>query len=260
VADRRVKITTVVLAGGPPDELAAHTPGAPNKAFIDIAGVPLVARTLQALRATPQVGRIIVVAPSQAHGSRALELADECRADGRKIRDSLASGLRDLPPDDDVLVSTSDLPVLTPEAIADFIARARAANADITYGCLEKRTHAARFPEVPHTWARLRDGTYCGGGFVTIKPRAYPALASFIERLGHARKNPLQLASLFGWDVLAKFAVRRLSIADAERRASRLVGAPVRAVVSPYAETAVNVDRLSDIALAERLIAANASV
>ena len=107
---------------------------------------------------------------------------------------------------------------------------------------------------MPHTWARLRDGTYCGGGFIAIKPRVMPSLQRFIERLGAARKNPLQLASLFGWDVMLRFALRRLSVASAERRASQLLGAPVRAIVSPYAETAVNVDRVSDVALAERLL------
>jgi len=32
----------VVLAGGPHDELAARTPGAPNKAFVEIRGATLV--------------------------------------------------------------------------------------------------------------------------------------------------------------------------------------------------------------------------
>ena len=108
---------------------------------------------------------------------------------------------------------------------------------------------------------RLRDGTYCGGGLMSIKPRIYPQLERFIERLGHARKNPLQLASLFGWRIVARYVLRRLSIEQAEHRASEMLGAPVRAIVSPFAETAVNVDRVSDLELAERLIAirANAS-
>ncbi len=54
--------------------------------------------------------------------------------------------------------------------------------------------------------------------------------------------------------MLARFAIGRLAIAQAEARASAILGAPVRAVVSPYAETAVNVDRVSDVALAERLV------
>lgn len=247
-------VTTIVLAGGPHDELAAHTPGAPNKAFVEIGGVTLVERTLRALRASPSVGRIIVVAPVAAHRSHALAIADECRPDGERIRDSLRSGLRDLPPDTDVLVSTSDLPVLTVPAIEDYIARALSVDADLTYGCIERRVHLAMFPKVPHTWAPLREGTYCGTGFITMRPRVFPSLERFIEQLGQARKNPLHLARLFGMGVLLRFALRRLSIAQAEARASSVIGAPVRAVISPFAEIGVNVDRVSDIDLAESLL------
>ena len=254
------RINAIVLAGGPYDELAARTPGAPNKAFVEIAGVTLVERTLRALRSAPSVRHIIVVAPRQTHGTAPLALADECRPDGERIRDSLRSGLRDLPRDEDVLVSTSDLPVLTTESIEDYIARAYGSDADLTYGCLEKRVHMAKYPQVPHTWAPLSDGTYCGTGFITIRPRVFPSLERFIEQLGRARKNPLHLARLFGMNVLLRFALRRLSIEQAEARASQVIGARVRAVVSPYAEIGVNVDRVSDIALAESLLSAQSEL
>lgn len=243
----------LVLAGGPFDDLAAHTPHAPNKAFVEIAGVTLVERTLRALRDAKSIGRIIVVAPPSAHTHPAVALADELRPDGVHIRESLHSGLADLDSNAAILVSASDLPILTPEAIDDYVARALATGADLTYGCIEKRVHMAKYPEAPHTWARLRDGTYCGTGFVTLRPRVWPALEQVIERLGEARKNPVKLASLFGWRVLWRFALRRLTIAQAEARASYVIGAKVRAVVSPYAEIGINVDRVSDIALAEKL-------
>lgn len=248
-------MNAIVLAGGPRDDVAAHTPGAPNKAFVEIAGVTLVERTLRALRAAPSVGRIVVVAPPETHALPALSLADEVRPDGERIRDSLRSGLAGLPPEEDVLVSTSDLPVLSVESIEDYIAQARSKNADLTYGCLEKRVHLAKYPQVPHTWAPLRDGTYCGTGFITIRPRVFPSLERFIERLGQARKNPLHLARIFGFRVLLRFAFRRLSIERAEARASYVIGARVRAVISHYPEIGVNVDRVSDIALAEALVA-----
>jgi molybdopterin-guanine dinucleotide biosynthesis protein A len=243
----------IVLAGGPHDELAAHTPGAPNKAFVEINGATLVERTLRALRDSADVGRIVVVAPPSTHGSAALALADEVRPDGVRIRDSLRSGLAGSDPNADLLISASDLPVLTPRAIDDYIGRAQAAAADLTYGCLEKSVHLAAFPEAPHTWAHLRDGDYCGTGFISMKPRVWPALDRVIERLGEARKNPLKLASLFGWRILWRYALKRLTIAQAEARASYVIGAPVRAIVSPYAEIGINVDRLSDIALAGKL-------
>lgn len=246
----------VVLAGGPADDVAALQPGAPNKAFVRVGGVSLVERTLRALRSSDRIDRIVVVAPAATHGSPDLALADERRPDGARITDSLRSGLRDLPENDVVLVCTSDLPVLTEAAIDDFVERARSLDPDLGYGCIERRVHLAAYPNVPHTWARLREGTFCGAGLMAMKPRALGPLERFIERLGAARKNPLALARIFGWDVMARFALRRLSIADAERRAGELLGLRVRAIVSPYAQTGVNVDRVSDVALAESLVAA----
>ena len=142
------------------------------------------------------------------------------------------------------MIVASDLPVLTPASVEDFISRVEALDADVVYGCVEKEAHLQALPGVPHTWARMRDGTFCGGGIVAIKPRALPLLERFIERLGAARKHPFKLASLFGWDMLVRFAIGRLAIAAAEARASRILGAPVRALISPYPETAVNVDRV----------------
>ena len=253
------RICAVVLAGGPADDISAMQPGAPNKAFVEIAGVALVERVLAPLRASASVRRIVVVAPESMRSHPALAAADELRPDGVRITDSLRSGLAGLPQDLDALVVASDLPVLTAVAVDDFAHRVRELDADVAYGCVERNAHLARYPEVPHTWARMREGTFCGGGLAALKPRALPLLERFIERLGAARKHPLRLASLFGWDVLARYAAGRLRIADAERRASSILGAPVRAIVSPFPETAVNVDRVGDVALATELVRATAA-
>ncbi|MFY9720659.1 MAG: NTP transferase domain-containing protein [Candidatus Cybelea sp.] len=254
-------MNAVVLAGGPLDEVARLQPGAPNKAFVEIGGTTLVGRVLRALRGASAIERIVVVAPPSEWPHPDLQIADDFRPDGVRMRDSLRNGLGGFAPDEEVLVAASDLPVLSSEAAADFVERITELRADVVYGCVEKNAHLARYPDVPHTWARMRDGTFCGGGMVAIKPRALPLLERFIERLGAARKHPFRLASLFGWDMLALFAARQLSIAQAEARASKILGARVRALVSSYPDMAVNVDRVSDVALARRLVSSgNASV
>lgn len=248
-------MTAVVLAGGAPDEVAALDARAPNKAFIAVAGRTLVARTIDALRTVPRVERVIVVAPVSAAAHPALCAADEWRESGARIADSLRAGLAGLPGDEPVLITASDLPILSRAAVDDFLNAATAGGGDIAYACVERSVHEARFAEVPHTWAHLRDGDYCGGGVIALRPRAFGALEQFLDRLGTARKNPLRLASIFGYDVLFAYALRRLRIADAERRASRLLAVNVRAVRCAFPEIAVNVDRRSDVALAERLVA-----
>jgi molybdopterin-guanine dinucleotide biosynthesis protein A len=250
-----VAIAAVVLAGGARDAVARLDPAAANKAFVRVGGEALVARTIAALRRTPSVGRIVAVAPFEPQALALLSAADEIRRDGARITDSLREGLRGLPADDLVLVCASDLPILSAAAVEEFIELAERSQADAVYACVERATHVAHFPSVPHTWARLSEGTFCGGGCVALRPRVFPALERFLERLGAARKNPLHLARIFGYDVLARYALGLLSVADAERRAGRLLGAPVAAAICSHAEIAVNVDRESDVELAKKLVA-----
>jgi molybdopterin-guanine dinucleotide biosynthesis protein A len=247
-------MTAIVLAGGKRDAVAEVDPSAANKAFVAIGGRALVARTIDALRGVTRIDRIVAVAPSQAFMHSALDGVNERRESGPRIADSLRAGLEGSPPDDVVLVAASDLPVLSARAVDGFLDTTLASGADVAYSCVERSVHERRYAEVPHTWAHMRDGDYCGGGVIALRPRAFEALERFLDRLGKARKNPLRLASIFGYDVLGAYALGRLRIADAERRASRLLGATVRAIPCDHPEIAVNVDRRSDVELAERLV------
>jgi len=226
----------------------------PNKAFVHIGAATLVERTLRAVRTVPRIERIIVVAPEAALTDAALAGADERRPDGPRMIESLRSGLTGFAPDEPLLITASDLPLLTRVALDEVIDDALARDLDLGYSCLERRYHEARFPQFPHTWARMRDGQFCGGGAVVLKPRVMPHLERLLDKLGTARKSPLRLAAIFGWGTLARFALGRLSIAAAEQRASRLVAARAGAIRSTQPEIAINVDRPADVALARALI------
>jgi GTP:adenosylcobinamide-phosphate guanylyltransferase len=248
-----VALTAVVLAGGGEDAVSQREAGAPNKAFVHVGGMSLVERTLRALRSSERVGRLIVVAPAAAHGHAALALADETRAGGARMTESLRSGLAGLDPGETVLVAASDLPVLSAAAIDEFHGIVLTRAADVTYSCVERSVHEARFPAFPHTWAKLREGEFCGGGVVALKPRALAALDGLLDRLGRARKNPLALAGVFGIETLSNYALGRLTIEAAERRAAELLGAPAAAAVCSHPEIAINLDRPDDVDRAEAL-------
>jgi CTP:molybdopterin cytidylyltransferase MocA len=158
--------------------------------------------------------------------------------------ESLESGLAGAPPDDVILIAASDLPVLTAAAIGEFLERAQPRDLDLAYAIVGQREHLDAYPLVPHTWAKMVEGRFCGGGLVALKPRVLPALRGILDDLGRARKSPLRLAAILGWDILPRFALGSLTVATAERRAS--------------AEVAVNVDRASDVTLANGLLGAAA--
>jgi GTP:adenosylcobinamide-phosphate guanylyltransferase len=245
-----VALDAIVLAGGPADAVAALEPGAPNKAFVRVGGVPLVQRTIMGLRASSRIDRIVAVAPPSAAAHPALANASEVRGDGPRMLESLRSGMAGFTEDALVIVAASDLPALDAAAVDEFVDAVLARDLDVAYACLERRHHEARYPEFPHTWARLRDGRYCGGGVVALRARVLPRLNTFMDALGHARKSPWRLAGLFGWDVLARFAVGLLAIEHAEARASRLLAARVGAIRCTQPQIALNVDRVEDVARA----------
>src|SRR6202044_3495368 len=110
--------------GGARDEVTAHDPAAPNKAFVAIGGRALVQRTIDALRASASIEHIIVVAPRAAFDHPALAGCDDLRESGPAIQDSLRAGIDGLPPESPVVIAASDLPVLSAAAVDDFVARA----------------------------------------------------------------------------------------------------------------------------------------
>ena len=207
-------------------------------------------RTIMGLRSSSRIDRIVAVAPPSAAAHPALANASEVRGDGPKMLESLRSGMQGFTEHAIVIVAASDLPALDAPAVDEFVDEVLARDLDVAYACLERRYHLAAYPEFPHTWARLRDGRYCGGGLVALRPRAMPRLNTFMDALGNARKSPLRLATLFGWDVLVRFALGRLAIEHAEARASKLLGARVGAIRSTHAQIALNVDRVEDVARA----------
>jgi GTP:adenosylcobinamide-phosphate guanylyltransferase len=242
-------MNAIVLAGGGHDAVSATAPDLPNKAFVEIGGIALVERVIAALRNAPGIHRIIAAA---------LAGADERRPDGARMVESLESGLTGAPADEMVLIAASDLPLLSQAAIAEFLEQAHARDLDVAYSIVSQRDHLAVYPKVPHTWAKMVEGRFCGGGLVALKPRALPALRAVLDDLGAARKSPLRLAALFGWDVFPRFALGSLTVAAAERRATAILRAPAGAIRCSHPEIAVNVDRVSDIALANGLVEAAA--
>ena len=113
----------------------------------------------------------------------------------------------------------------------------------------------ARYPDVPRTWVPFRDERYSGANLYVFRtPDALRAVEFWI-RAESFRKQPWRIASTFGLGALLLFALRRLTLDAALGRMSQAIGARIEAVRLPFAEAAVDVDRLSDLELAERVLA-----
>lgn len=229
----------VVLAGGGREPGLAE--GLPNKAFLPIAGIPMVERVMRALRAAPEVGRIVLVGPAEIPEG-AVDLCDLRIPETQDLLGNALAGLRALAPSPWVLLVASDLPLLTPQAVSEFLGRCREEGVEVYYPIVPREAVEASFPGLRKTYVRTVEGVFTGGGMVLVRPGILERLEPTIREVVEIRKNPARLASLFGPQYVVKYALGRLRIADVEERVRAIAGIRGKAVICHRPELAVDVD------------------
>jgi GTP:adenosylcobinamide-phosphate guanylyltransferase len=252
-------MTAVALAGGRLErDFRDAGYDVANKAYLSIGGVLMLERVLSALRGASFVGQIRCVTQADAFdaafGARGASLCDTVVSPGDGLIESMLAGLAGLPDDRLVLVVATDIPLVRPADVDAFAVRAMSVPCDAAYGFVRREAHEARFPGVRHTWVRLREGTFCGGGISAIRAGAAASLADALRRIVAARKSPLRLAAIFSPALLLRYVFGMLSIADAERRADIITSCRCRGIPCDEPELAVNVDCLADLREVERIL------
>lgn len=262
--------TALVLAGRRPegDPLAAAH-GVSHKALIPVAGEPMIGRVLGAIEAAGVFGQIAICIddPDAVKGVPAVEaLRSQGRLQmlpaGRSPAASVIACLEQLggaglrgPGAGPTLVTTGDHPLLNGEILRDFWRQAREpAGADLAVGVVSESVVRARFPAVNRTFLPLKGMRVTGANlFAFLGPEAL-AFARFWLRAEAHRKRPLRLLAPFGPVTLLLFALRRLDLAAAFARGSRVVGAEVRPVALAHPGAALDVDREEHLALAQEIL------
>lgn len=249
-------VTALVLAGSRgPGEPLAQAAGVRHKALLPIAGEPMLARVLRALQACPGVGRIVVSSeePGLAEGLPGLDPGrpiERLPAAGSPSL-SVAAALQAL--GTPLLVTTADHALLEPAWVTHFLEQ-RSAEADVAVAVARAETVMAVAPDTQRTFLRFREGAFSGCNlFYLAGPRAAGAVA-FWRRIEAERKRPLRMLARLGPLFVLRYAVGRLPVAAALRRFERLTGARPAAVVMPFGRCAIDVDKVADWELVERLL------
>lgn len=262
---RAGEFSALVLAGrrGPQDALAEGH-GASHRALLPVAGVPMLVRVLRTLRAAG-LSRLHVSIDAPELLDRIPELA-AWRGEGvLRVHPSESSPSRSVaavlatPGVLPCLVTTADHALLTPAMVEHFLTAACAADADVLVGMVAERVVRAQHPESQRTYLRLRGEAWSGANlFAFCNARARLA-ADFWVRAERFRKRPWRLVASIGPSLVLLYALRRLDLAGALERGSRVIGARIRPIAMPQAEAAIDVDHESDLVLAERILRARES-
>lgn len=244
----------VILAGGSKEGEIEKKFGVLNRALLVIRGKFMIEYVIEALRNVSSIGRIVVVGPVNALQARIGTRVDAVVPAGSDPFESTLKGLEALKSQEKVLVATSDLPLLRPEAVRDFFARCGEVAADFYYPIVRKETYEAKIGKGKRTFVSLKEGCFTGGNLLFLDPKVVEAKKDWIARVIRYRKSPIAIARLLGLGIIFKLLVRRLSIRDVEERVERILGMKGRAIITPYVEIGFDVDRVEHVFLAEKLL------
>lgn len=247
-------VDALILAGAPAGPEMDPEGVLTSRAMVDIGGMTMLQRVVDALRGSSSISRIVAV------GNVSADRVDAIVEPGGDLMENIRRGLEALSATAPVLVVSSDVPLLTPEAVDDFLDTATKLDVDLTYPIITQESCESRFSGMKRTYLKTADGTFTGGNLMLVKPDFVRNNWDVIADAYAARKQVGKLARIIGLSVLARFVVGQvipsvLRLSYLEDAVSRLVKAKVAAVVSSYPEIGEDVDKQSDLEAVRRILA-----
>lgn len=236
--------------------------GVAAKAFTPVGGRAMLLRVLDALDASPHIGRIAVCGPPR-------ELLPGCPELLRRIESgavhwvapeatpagSAMTALDALAQTEPVLLTTADHALLHPGIIDHFCRGAIGAAADACAGLVRHELIRAALPESRRTVLKFSDGGCCSCNLFALLTPAGREVVSFWRRVETERKRPWRvIAGALGPGAMLAYAAGRLRLDAALAQLSQRLGLRARAVILPFFEAAVDVDTPADLAQAEMLL------
>ena len=152
------------------------------------------------------------------------------------------------------LMTTGDHPLLRADMIASFINGSIASGADFCVGLANEAIIQEGHPNTKRTYLRFSDEAVSGCNLFFIANEKGLAALEFWREAQHLRKQPLKLARKIGIGLGLKYAAGRLSLQGAFDEAGRKIGISAKPVLLPFAEAAIDVDKVSDHELVSEIL------
>lgn len=246
-------MNALILAGsrpGAPDAVA-EAEGVSHKSLVEIAGKPMLAHVVAALR-DAGISRIAVSANDDTVRALALELGCEVLDTGTGPSASVAIGLEALGAP--LLVTTSDHALLKGVWVRDFL-NDTPQDSDVAILLARREAIEAAMPGSRRTYLRFADGHWSGCNlFLLATPNARLAIDTW-KMVEADRKRPWRIAARLGIGMLLGYALGRLTLSAAIARLGRRIGVTASLVPARDGLAAVDVDKPSDLVDARAILA-----
>lgn len=247
-------VDALVLAGSSNDGPLKECSPVHYEALIPIGTKTMVEHVVDALLKARQIRRVLVIGPvaelSPLLAGERISLAEPAGG----IMENIEAGLDHLSGEKRVLLVTSDIPMLTSRAVENFLELCGDMSGDLYYPVIEKTVVEKKFPSTERTYVKLKEGVFTGGNLFLINPAVVKRCVENGQKIIALRKSPLRLCRLLGVGFVVKFLLRSLTLAEAEKKVSQLLGIKGVVVVSEFPEVGVDVDKPGDLELALKAI------
>jgi GTP:adenosylcobinamide-phosphate guanylyltransferase len=247
-----VKIDALVLGGG---DGAVIDAAAPFKGMVAMAGRPMIEWVVDAMRASGSVAEIAVAVPTAESLGPWADKVDKLVVTDGVFIDNIIAGLSALNSGRYVLVTTGDIPALTPEAVDDFVAQSEASGAQVTYPLVRKVDMMSQFPGSERTFVKVDGDNVTGGNCMLLAPDVVARNREIGQRLFDTRKSVFQMARVIGFRFVMRLVAGRLRVADVEAKLEELLGASCAAIYTAHASIGADVDKPVDVIVTERVLA-----
>ncbi|MDD5468913.1 MAG: nucleotidyltransferase family protein [Anaerolineales bacterium] len=238
----------VVTAGGipqPGEPLYDYTRGQ-SKALLDVAGKPMIQWVLDALSAARSVENVVVMGLGEDTGVSCPKVRAWVPNQGEMLENIRHGVIRVIelnPATRHVLLVSSDIPAITGEMVDWVVDAAMQSDDDVYYNVIERSVMEKRYPGSKRSFTRLKDIEVCGGDMNVVRAKTATGNDAMWSRIIAARKNVFKQAALIGYDTLILLVLRMITLDQAVTTAASRLGITGRAIVCPYAEVGMDVDK-----------------
>jgi len=238
----------VVTAGGIPrmdEPLYPYTQGKP-KALLDIGGKPMIQWVLDALGASKLVENVVVIGLDDTSGVTCLKPLT-FTPNRLGMIENILGGINQVleinPTATRILLVSSDIPGITPDVVDWEIETTQRADVDLCYNVVKREVIETRYPGSKRTFTRLKGMEVCGGDMNVIRTSVARMPTDTWKRLIDSRKNPIKQAAILGFDTLILTLLQAITLEEAVRKVSARLHMTGKAIICPYAEIAMDVDK-----------------
>jgi molybdopterin-guanine dinucleotide biosynthesis protein A len=251
-----VKVNGVILTG----KRTVHNQflkfaGVDNKALIDIDGKAMIQHVIDALNESRYVENIYLVAPEEFEGmsfdSKKPVRVVPC---GDTAVESLLKAIYGSGEAEKVVITTCDNPLFRGFMLDEFIQKCLTTDADFCYSVGKESVISASYPEVKRTYVQGKDDGYTGANVCFVNKAGFSVDEEMLAKIDSYRKTPWKYVRLIGKRPLVKFAFRRITLADVEKRASKAIGCRFKIIPMSFPVCGIDVDKPSDLVLVRKLM------